>query len=214
MRKEPALLVPPPTMICQRRELGALSADHSSSFWRSLEAAEFRENLGGGLPEQPTAVRVAWDETELRVLVEVADDHAWATITQRDGRLWEEEVVELFLDPIGDGASYFEIEMNPLGTVLDLVLRRNRSGWRKDFAWDCEGLRTFVQRREHRWAAELAIPFASVAAEAPRLGETWRVNFCRIDRPAGRERELSAWAPTLLGSFHAPQRFGTLIFAG
>jgi hypothetical protein len=59
----------------------------------------------------------------------------------------------------------------------------------------------------------LTIPFASLTAEPPHAGSKWRVNFSRIDRPRGRERELSAWAPTQLATFHAPERFGTLCFA-
>lgn len=175
-------------------------------------AAAFRENVSGAAPEQGTTVACAWDERELRVRFECMDREPWATIVQRDGPLWEEEVVEVFVDPVGDGASYFEIEVNPLGTVLDLVLRRNRSGYKKDFAWDCEGLRAEVRRTAAGWNAELAIPIASLVAEPPRAGSEWRVNFTRIDRPRDRERELSAWTPTLLATFHAPERFGVLRF--
>jgi len=200
-------------MICARRELSALNADASSPFWQSIVAADFCENVRGGIPGQATTVRTAWDEVELRVLMDAADTHPWATITQRDGPLWEEEAVELFLDPVGDGASYFEIEVNPLGTVLDLVLRRNRSGWRKDLAWDCEGLQVAVQRTRGGWGAELAIPFRSLVADMPPAGTEWRVNFLRIDRPLGRDRELSAWSPSFVETFHAPERFGALRFA-
>jgi hypothetical protein len=94
------------------------------------------------------------------------------------------------------------------------VLRRNRSGYRKDFAWDCEGLRADVRRTAAGWDAEIALPFASLAAEPPCAGREWRVNFTRIDRPRDRERELSAWTPTRMGNFHAPDRFGVLRFEG
>jgi len=183
-----------------------------AEFGRFGASASFNENIGGTVPEQGTVVSCAWDERELRVRFVCVDREPWATITQRDGPLWEEEVVEVFLDPVGDGESYFEIEVNPLGTVLDLVLRRNRSGYKKDFAWDCEGLRAEVQRTPAGWEVEIAIPFASIAAGAPQAGAEWRVNFTRIDRPRDRERELSAWAPTRLGTFHAPDRFGVLRF--
>ena len=92
------------------------------------------------------------------MLFHAEDTHAWATMTERDAPLYEEEVVEVFLDPVGDLESYFEIEVNPLNTVLDLVLRKNRSGYVKDFAWQCEGLRTAVVKREAAWTTELAIP--------------------------------------------------------
>lgn len=34
--------------------------------------------------------------------------------------LWDEEVVEAFIDDNGDGIGYVEIEINPLNTLLDI----------------------------------------------------------------------------------------------
>ena len=181
--------------------------------WPELPAHELRETVSGGTPQQRTTVQFGWMREEWRVLFHCADLHPWATYTERDAPLYEEEVVEVFVDPFGDLATYFEIEVNPINTVLDLVLRRNRSGYAKDFAWRCEDLRTAVTRTESTWTAEFAIPFASLAAEPPTIGTRWRANFFRIDRPTGAPRELSAWSPTRLGTFHVPERFGVVEFA-
>ena len=162
---------------------------------------------------QAASVRVAWDANELRVLFYAEDTHIHATLTERDAPLYTEEVVEVFLDPVGDGECYFEIEVNPLNAVLDLVLRRNRSGYAKDVSWDCEGLRTQVRREASAWSAEMSIPFRSLAAASPAPGGKWRANFLRIDRPPGTPRELSAWSPTGLANFHVPERFGVIEFA-
>ena len=204
----------PPTIRCARSSFGHVSAETGSEPWNRLEAHEFREVVSGAAPRQRTFVKAAWDADELRVLFEIEDTHVLATHTQRDALLYEEEVVEVFLDPVGDLASYFEIELNPLNTVLDLVVRKNRSGSQKDFAWQCEGLRTAVTRHAGGWSAELAIPFRSLVAELPAAGSRWRVNFCRIDRPPGGERELSAWSPTGRANFHTPEKFGVLEFTG
>ena len=201
------------TLVCPRREAGALTADAESEFWRTLPAVRFCEALSGAEPEQGTSVRAVWSADELRVLFHAADTHAWATLTKRDAPLYEEEVVEVFLDPVGDLESYFEIEVNPLNAVLDLVLRRNRSGYAKDFAWRCEGLRTAVVKSATAWSTELSIPFRSLVAAPPKAGDRWRVNFCRIDRPPGVPRELTAWSPTGRANFHTPERFGILEFA-
>src|SRR4029453_14871270 len=90
--------------------------------------------------------------------------------------LWGKEVREIFIGPGGDAKCYFEFEVNPLNTALDLVLRKNQSGWRKDFSWDCDGFRSAVQRVETGWNAEIAIPFGSIAAGPPMVGAEWRVN--------------------------------------
>jgi Carbohydrate family 9 binding domain-like len=202
-----------PVLICSRREAGPLTTDAESDFWRGLPAVAFGDVVSGAEPEQGTSVRAAWDAEELRVLFHASDTHAWATLTERDAPLYEEEVVEVFLDPVGDSESYFEIEVNPLNAVLDLVLRRNRSGYVKDFAWRCQGLRTAVATTDAAWTAELAIPFRSLITAPPQAGDRWRVNFCRIDRPPGVPRELTAWSPAGRANFHTPERFGVLQFA-
>jgi hypothetical protein len=126
--------------------------------------------------------------------------------------LYTEEVVEAFLDPAGDGESYFELEVNVNNAVLDGCMRRVRSGFRKDFRWHCEGLRTAVKVTGSGWVSEWVIPFRSLVEHPPREGDAWRVNFTRIDRPSGAPRELSAWSPTGLAQFHIPPRFGVLEF--
>ena len=202
-----------PVLVCPSREVGALTADVESEFWQAVPVAGFRDTVCSAPPQQETQVRAAWSAEELRVLFHAEDTHAWAMLTARDAPLYEEEVVEVFLDPTSDLESYFEIEVNPLNAVLDLVLRRNRSGYAKDFAWRCEGLRTAVVKSATAWSAELSIPFRSLTAAPPKPGDRWRVNFCRIDRPLGVPRELTAWSPTGRANFHTPERFGVLEFA-
>ena len=189
-------------------------ADAGAELWRNVTPAVFRETVSGGVPQQATMVRTAWDGEALRVLFHAEDTHPWATLTERGAPLYEEEVVEVFLDPVGDLQGYFEIEVNPLNAVLELVLRRNRSGYVKDFSWRCAGLRTAVVKTARTWTAEMAIPFRSLTAELPKAGDCWRVNFFRIDRPPGAPWELSSWSPAGRPNFHTPERFGTLQFTG
>ncbi len=204
-----------PHLICPRVEFGELLADVASEPWRDLAPVRLRDIATGAPPKQGTTVRTAWDAREWRVVFHCVDADPWGTLTQRDAPLYQEETVEVFFDPFGDLQSYFEIEVNPLGTELDIVFRRSRSGYKGDWAWDCEGLRSRVRIGEGTWTAELAIPFASVA-EVPVAGRKWRVNFCRIDRPSrdgSLPRELTAWSPPMRESFHSPTRFGLLEFA-
>jgi len=148
----------------------------------------------------------------LRILFVCEDSFPWATFVERDAPLYKEEVVEVFIDTEADGLGYFEIEVNPKNAVLDGCMRKVRSGFRKDFRWRCEGLRTAVRVFEGGWAAELSIPFASLAGRCPAPGEVWRVNFTRIDRPEVAPRELSSWSPTGYDQFHMPARFGVVVF--
>ncbi len=173
-----------------------------------------RENVRGGLPVQGTRVRTAWDDETWRILFEIDDARPWATLTTHDAPLWTEETVEVFVDPVGDLAGYFEIEVNPLGAVVDVVLRRVASGWRKDFGWHVDGLVSHVRLTGNGWAAELSIPFDALGASVTQAGTCWRANFLRIDRPhgLGSEAELSAWSPTGMRNFHRAGSFGSVEF--
>lgn len=209
-------LTAPPSLRCRPGPPGPVEANAAHPAWQAVEAVTLLENIGGGQPALATRVRTLRDGGNWRVLFEVDDPAPWATLTTRDAELWTEEVVEVFFDPVGDGLGYFEVEINPLGTVCDLVLRRTASGWRKDFGWSVDGLISHARRTAHGWAAELSIPFAALGAESgPANGERWRVNFLRIDRPDGpgsERRELSAWSPTSMANFHRYERFGTVEF--
>ena len=191
-----------PRLQCSRQESGADAA------------VSLRENLTGEASAQRTTLRSWWDEQSWHLRFECEDATPWATLTERDGPLWTEEVVEVFFDPVGDLQAYFEIEVNPRNTVCDLLLRRSRSGWRKEFGWDCEGLRTSVLRTPDGWRADLEIPFAAVINDRMVPGTIWRANFFRIDRAGGpgSAPELSAWSPTLDATFHRAESFGTIAF--
>jgi hypothetical protein len=207
-------MVPPvPEVLCPKTSRWNLSSlDALNSVWANCARISLRENLSGHRPRWGTEVRLGWSGDVMQGLYLCQDPNPWATKTARDDRLWEEEVVEIFLDPFGDSLSYFEIEINPLNTVADLFIRRTWTGLKKDFRWKCEGLVTACGTLAYGWMAAFQIPFASLGDCHPTRSPIWRVNFSRIDRPVGEPAELSAWSPTLVKSFHVPGRFGLLRF--
>ena len=61
-----------------------------------------------------------WDEENLYIGFSTNDDDIWAEMTERDASLWEDgDEFGILLDPLGDGTSYIEIDVNALGTVFD-----------------------------------------------------------------------------------------------
>jgi hypothetical protein len=202
-----------PEMLCPETDRWDLcSLDALNGVWANCARISLRENLSGRPPKWGTEVRLGWSGDVLHGLYQCQDPNPWATKTTRDDSLWEEEVVEIFLDPFGDSLCYFEIEINPLNTVTDLIIRRIRNGLRKEFNWKCEGLVTACGTLAYGWVAAFQIPFASLGDCHPTRSSVWRVNFSRIDRPKDQPLELSAWSPTLGQSFHVPRRFGVLRF--
>ena len=146
-------------------------------------------------PRLGTEVATAWDDSFLYVAARLVEPHVWATHDRRDAVIYHENDFEVFIDPDGDNHRYYELEINALGTVWDLLLARPyRDGGPAIDAWDVTGLRHAVRvdgtlndpsDRDTGWSVELAFPWAVLAQAAgrpapPRPGDIWRVNFSRV----------------------------------
>ncbi len=181
-------------------------------------------------PTVRTTARLLWDKQYLYVGFECEDADVWSTYTQRDAYVWEGEAVEVYLDPSGRGQNYKEIDLNSLGALIDLNTPEAKDGNPGDVEqnarWNMAGVRwrTFVDGtvndrtdRDTGWTAELAIPLKEILPPDEQLyvGDIWRAQFYRIERPkdsTDATAEFLAWSPT--DTFHRPERFGILAFAG
>jgi hypothetical protein len=175
----------------------------------SLRPVSLLRAQDGAPPALPTAVRVALRDGALLARFDGRDRGVVATLTQRDGPLWEEDVFEVFLSPAGSPGVYYEFEVNPLGTLFDARIESpegRRETMRTDVSWSCPGFSARAGCREHHWWALFRIPLTTLSPEAVQ----WRANFYRIDR--GQPDEYSAWSPTFAEppDFHRPERFGWL----
>ena len=177
-----------------------------------------------------TSFRALWTTGGLALRYDVTDPSPWHTLTQRDERLWNEEVVELFLDVGSTGQSYAEIEWNPVGTVVDLWVDRADNRFDKD--WNANDLESRVHPRKDAagrttgWTAVSLLPWAALTSKAPpgtalppKAGDVWRFNAFRIERPGGetapgKDAQFLAWSPTGNRSFHVPLAFREMVFAG
>lgn len=146
-------------------------------------------------PHLSTRVRMVWDDDFMYLGAEMEEAHLWATITERDAVIYQDNDFEVFIDPDGDTHEYYELEINALGTEWDLFLvRPYRDGGPALNAWDIPGLRTAVALNgtlndpsdvDRGWSVEIAIPW-NVLREAahrpapPEADDVWRVNFSRV----------------------------------
>lgn len=193
-------------------------------------------------PRFRTRVKMFWDDRCLYVLAELQEPHVWGTLTERNSIIFQDNDIELFLDPDGDRLHYYELEVNALNTVMELALDKPYvDGGNYRFV-TLEGLQTAVAVRgtlndprdeDAGWTVEIALPFASLATVArgvatpPAEGDTWHANLSRVQWahrivngqyvkvPKGeRPEENWVWAPTGVIDMHRPERWGRLIFAG
>ena len=149
-------------------------------------------------PRLRTRVKMLWDSEFLYIAADMEEPHLWGALTTRDSVIFHENDFEVFLDPDGDTHDYYELEINALNTVWDLMLTRPyRDGGRAIDAWDIAGLKTAVHLRgtlndprdtDQGWSVEIAMPWAVLEEAAPRdgppkVGDQWRVNFSRVQWP-------------------------------
>lgn len=146
-------------------------------------------------PRFVTRAKMLWDESFFYVAAELSEPHLWATLTERDSVIYHDNDFEVFIDPTGDTHAYYELEVNALGTVWDLMLLKPyRDGGLAIDAWDIQGLQVGVDLRgtlndpndeDDGWSVEIAMPWsvldeAASHRGAPEPGEIWRVNFSRV----------------------------------
>lgn len=213
---------------CRHVPSGRITVDGDLSDWEGIPTVgDFMVSDGSGPAAHQTRARICWDDENLYIAFDSDDPDIWGTLFTRDEPIYEEEVVEAFIDPDSDLKVYFEFQTSPHGTLFDAIIH-NPTGLRSDMtgdtSWDCEGWQVAVRvdgTLDNRddvdkgWTVEWAIPFASLGA-APNIppsdGDTWRINLYRIDRTPSAE--YSCWSPTMEtpANFHVPTRFGKIVF--
>lgn len=185
--------------------------------WQSADKMLLSDTVTGDLPRLGTEVRLLWDEQYLYAAFHCEDDAVFATMTDFNDKLYEEDVVELFLDDNCDRKTYVELEVNPLNAFLHYCIYNDCKGKLLAYARVENRVRTAVVRDDCNgsYRVEMAIPFDEFATSVnipPKQQDCWYFNAYRIDRGNGKSVEYSAWSATGAANFHIPEKFGRLIF--
>jgi len=167
-------------------------------------------------PSFPSEATVAWDEDNLYVAFACTDGAPAPLFRKRDDPLWEDEAIQVFLDPGDDGRNYVELAVNAHNVVADRLVPDASSLASANLAWNVAGLKTAVQRHRAGWVVEAAIPWTALAAAglsaAPKPGDQWRAALFRIKQASGGV-EQTAWSPPRAErGVHDTERFGLFLF--
>ncbi len=169
------------------------------SSWR--EAAELRHfyiAAGGGAAKTQTRVRLAFDDANLYVgyiCDEPAMAYLKAAVQERDGALWTDDDVELFLfDP--DQNSGWQFILNSANVQFDATLKQAQAGdpYRADKRWD-GAWRSQTWRDASSWEAALTIPWRTLGFAAPP--EVLTMNFTRKRIGGNEASQWNAYAGNL-----------------
>lgn len=192
-------------------------------------------------PIWDTKVKMMWDDQFLYIYAQLEEPHIWGNITQHDAIIYHNNDFEIFIKPYDSNSIYYEIEVNTLNTLMDLMMPRPyRLAGEAIMHWDMKGIQSAVHiegtnndptHMDKYWSVEMAIPFSSInnfgRAVHPREGEHWRINFSRVqwqheiinntyfrkkvDNKLQHEDNW-VWSPIGLVNMHYPERWGFIQF--
>lgn len=225
------------------RALAAFDIDgniHKPAWSHAPWTADFVDIEGNlkPLPRFRTRAKMLWDDECFYIAAEMEEPHIWATLTERDSVIFHDNDFEVFLNPTCDTRNYYELEINALNTVWDLLLRKPyREGGKGENDYDIIGLRTATRIRgtlndprdtDQGWDVEIAMPWSAFNIHTdkpgpPRRGEKWKVNLSRVEwdvevvdgkyrKIDGRREHNWVWSPMGLIDMHLPDRWGVVEF--
>ncbi|MHA0857734.1 carbohydrate-binding family 9-like protein [Paenibacillus sp. CMAA1364] len=182
--------------------------------WSNAQVISLTDTATGLPSREDTKVQACWNTDHLFIRFVCEDAHVVSDYVKRDDPLYEQDVVEVFIDEDGTGKEYLELEVSPNNIVFDAIIQNDghQSIVGSDKSWEFRGLHTSVARDD---ADQLVyfIQIPSTNFKKPlQIGLQWKVNFYRIDECVQGIREYQAWQPTRAINYHIPSKFGTMLF--
>ncbi len=199
---EPKIPFDPRFYVCYRAQKPLeMDGRLDEASWKKADWTEsFVDIEGEGKPKPRfrTRVKMLWDDRYFYVAAELEEPDVWATYRDRDSVIFEENCFEVFIDPDGDTHDYYELEINALNTIWDLLLNQPyRDGETAAVnAWDMRGLKSAIavngtlnvpRDKDKGWLVEMALPWDVLRECAPGnkphpdAGDQWRMNFSRVE---------------------------------
>lgn len=214
----PAIGAPPEYAVNYATSPITIDGDLRDDAWAGATVA----TLAFPWPEQTgarhaTRVRLLWDSRTLFFAFDCEDDTVVTRHEQRDDPTYEDDAVELFLNPFRDRTEYVGLEINARGVLYDYLFVHPHKLYPN---YDLKGVRIAALPHgngDAGWTVEGAIPldnFVDQWDHAPvQAGTVWAMNLSRWD---GTEphRAFSIWSDPGLKNPnpHAPERFGLMRF--
>ena len=175
-------------------------------------------------PSLKTEAMMLWDDKNLYVAFDVEDHNIWADYKNFNDPIYEEEVVELFVNPNDDMREYYEFQTSPANVRFNAFFTNHRSDLRKAMEWrgnwrsavKIDGKLNSRNGTDKGWTVEMELPFSMfqvTGGKTPKPGSHWRADMFRFERPSrNRIIEAHAWSPTPNWDFHDMQRWGWIVF--
>jgi len=195
---------PPRAAVPVCRTAPAIDGKLDDPAWAGAARLSMGRLDGMGFPGARTEVLLCRDAATLYVAYRLDEPNVRGLrrkVRQRDGAFWDDDSVEMFLQPAG-AEGYYHIGFGAGGALYD-------SSGQGGQGWD-SGAKVASDVGTLGWTVELAVPLAKLTGGRPAPAD-WRANFNRARFAADLAEDL-AWSPTFTNSSHMPDRFGYLSF--
>ncbi len=191
--------------------------DGNLSDWDKPFLGPFAIHNSGAKALQNTYVSFLWNDENLYIAYNCSDSNIIGKPQSKDSQVfYTDDLVEIFIDPDGDGKNYVEIGVNAFSTNYDLLLKcisPECGGWKTEIGFNIKGMETVSNINSEGYTVEIKIPFASLEKIKngnfikPKIGKKWKANTFRIDY--GKTIEHLALQPykSLKFGFHQPEEF-------
>ncbi len=180
--------------------------------WKNADTITGFKSAGNGVlaGNAQTFVKVVYEPEFICFGIETMEptpDRMLTEIRERDGQLWLDNTLEIFITHPDLAGDYFHLIFNANGVLYDAFNRRAQKA--ADLKFDsCAEVKTKVLA--DRWIAEVRIPTAPLGMQAFD-GQVWRINVARARVLTNNYRETSSWSG---GAFHGAEYYPTVSFAG
>lgn len=163
--------------------------------------------------------RMAYDDTRFYVYMEAEEPWIRAVQTEQNGPIYTDSCLELYLMPSADSVSYFNIEINPIGTMFfsvgqersDRILITDEGPGHLDIRTSVHAL----PESGFRWTVTYTLSYDIIRKYIPQFdiqsSAGMRANFykCGNGLPVPH---WGTWSPVSVQKpdFHRPEYFGAL----
>lgn len=218
----------------------ALTGRLNDPAWNLAQWSENFVDIEGDLKPRPkyqTRMKMLWDDEYFFIGAWLEEPCVWATLTEHDSVIFQDNDFEVFIDPDGDALRYFEFEVNAFGTTWDLYLAKPyRDGGDADNSWETDAkVAVYIDGAindpttvDRGWGVEIAFPWSCFAENAgmpcpPNPGDTWKINFSRVQwqistmdgkitKVPNTPEDNWVWSPQGVIDMHQPEQWGTVTF--
>ena len=199
-----------------------ITIDGDLTDWKTPFLGPFTIHNSGEKATQNTMVSLTWNDENLYIAYRSIDSKIMGASRKKDSELYKtDDLVEIFIDPDGDGQNYVEIGVNAFSSNYDMLVKcisPDCGGWKTSKSFTISGLETVSKITAEGYYTEIKIPFSSLENiksgnfTKPKSGTKWKANTFRIDY--GNTTEYLALQPykSLKYGFHQPQEFAVFEF--